>query len=71
MKNIHKINNGVKIAAVRRVANGKFLFSESGLQVQDYEWFGANNMEFTLRVVHNGIGKAIFQQITYFVYVMY
>lgn len=68
---MHKINNGVKIAAVWRVANGKFLFSESGLQVQDYEWFGANNMEFTLRVVDNGIGKAIFQQITYFVYVMY
>ena len=62
MKNMHKINNGVKIAAVQRVANGKFLFSESGLQVQDYEWFGANNMEFTLRVVHNGIGQQFFSR---------
>ena len=34
---MHKINNGVKIEAVRRVANGKFLFSESSPQVQDYE----------------------------------
>ena len=47
--------------AVRPVANGKFSFPESGLQVQDYEWFGANNTGFTLRVVHNGIDKAIFQ----------
>ena len=62
MKNMHKINNGVKIEAVRRVANGKFLFSESGLQVQDYEWFGANNMEFTLRVVDNGIGQQFFSR---------
>ena len=37
MKNMHKINNGVKIEAVRRVANGKFLFTESGPQVQDYK----------------------------------
>ena len=62
MKNMHKINNGVKIAAVRRVANGKFLFSESGLQVQDYEWFGANNTGFTLRVVDNGIGQQFFSR---------
>ena len=67
----HKINNGAKIAAVRRVANGKFSFPESGLRVQDCEWFRANNTGFALRVVHNGFGKTIFQQITYFVYVMY
>ena len=34
---MHKVNNGVKIAAVRRVADGKVLFSESGPLVQDYE----------------------------------
>ena len=34
---MHKVNNAVKIAPGRQVANGKFLFSESGPQVQDYE----------------------------------